>query len=253
VTRSPRSWLNAPRMEKLCYVLWQAPGRPGDATRDQLLGDVAPRLLAAGAVRLTVDVHDAHADFPPPLPAPPDETPIVALVSAWVGCHDFRAPLEEALAGTGCRVAGYLVTESLYTDYGDSPHGPPRDWPDGARSPGPLLVTFMEKPERLDDDAWYAHWYGRQSPMSAAIQPRTRYVRNAVARRLAPDAPPWRGIVEEAWPSIEHVLDPMRFYDGRGDQRRVQEHLAAMLSSVSAFLDLDRLRVVPMSEYLVRS
>lgn len=240
-------------MEKLVYLLWARPGQDGDGLRETLLREAAPRLLALGAHTLTVNVADSEAAVALPVPAPAGEPQVAAEVSLFVDCHDRRAPIEAALAAAAGRLAGYLVSEALYRDYGGNRFSPPRDWPDGARSPGPLLVTFMEKPERLDDDAWYAHWYGRQSPMSAAIQPRTRYVRNAVARRLAPDAPPWRGIVEEAWPSIEHVLDPMRFYDGRGDQRRVQEHLAAMLSSVSAFLDLDRLRVVPMSEYLVRS
>ena len=37
------------------------------------------------------------------------------------------------LAEDGIRRAGYLVTESLYRDYGDNEHAPPRDWPDSTR------------------------------------------------------------------------------------------------------------------------
>ena len=33
-------------------------------------------------------------------------------------------------------------------------------------------------------------------------------------------APPVAGIVEEAWPSLEHVTDPMLFYCADGDPER---------------------------------
>ena len=72
------------------------------------------------------------------------------------------------------------------------------------------------KPERLSADEWYTHWYGTQTPMSTEIQPRIRYVRNAVARPLTPGAPAYQGIVEEAWPSAEHIVDPMLFFNGFG-------------------------------------
>ena len=38
-------------MEKLVYLLWAAPGEAGDALRDRLLGEAAPRLLELGALR----------------------------------------------------------------------------------------------------------------------------------------------------------------------------------------------------------
>ena len=81
------------------------------------------------------------------------------------------------------RRAGYLVTESLYRDYGDNEHAPPRDWPDGERSPGIVMLTIFDKPAGMDDETFYGHWYGHQSPMSEWMQPRCRYVRNAVVAR----------------------------------------------------------------------
>ena len=57
-------------------------------------------------------------------------------------------------------------------------------------------------------------WHSRISPITESIQPRCRYVRNAVFRAITEGAPPFRGIVEEAWPSLEHVTDPMLFYCG---------------------------------------
>jgi hypothetical protein len=145
------------------------------------------------------------------------------------------------------------VSEALYRDYGGNEFAAPRDWPDGERSPGVLMLTLLERPERLDRESWLAHWHGVQSPVSEAIQPRARYVRNEVIRPLDADAPRWEGIVEECWPSAGHVTDPMKFYLADGSKAKLREHVARMLESVTAFLDLPRIRSVPMSEYLVQT
>jgi hypothetical protein len=240
-------------LEKLVYLLWPRPEHDGDALRETLLREVAPRLLAAGARTLTVNVADAEAAVQLPVPAPAGETLPAAEVTLFVDCHDRRAPIEEALARVSSRLAGYLVSEALYRDYGGNRFSPPRDWPDGQRSPGLLMVTLLERPARLEHGAWIAHWHGVQSPVSEEIQPRTRYVRNEVIRPLTAGAPPFEGIVEEAWPSKRHVTDPMLFYLGEGSTERMRAHVGRMLESVRGFLDLDRIRAVAMSEYLVRS
>ena len=54
------------------------------------------------------------------------------------------------------------------------------------------------------------------------LQPRTRYVRNEVRRAVTPGAPEVHGIVEEGWPSAEHVADPMLFFNAEGDKARLQ-------------------------------
>jgi hypothetical protein len=240
-------------MEKLVYLLWGRPGEDGDALREALLREAAPRLLALGAHTLTVNVADAEAAVPLPVAAPAGEPQVAAEVSMFVDCHDRRAPFEAVLAEGSGRLAGYLVSEALYRDYGGNRFAPPRDWPDGRRSPGVLMLTLLERPARLEREAWVAHWHGVQSPVSEAIQPRARYVRNEVIRALTPGAPPFEGIVEECWPSKRHVTDPMLFYLGEGSEARLREHVRRMLESVRAFLDLDRIRSVAMSEYLVRS
>jgi hypothetical protein len=57
--------------------------------------------------------------------------------------------------------------------------------------------------------------------------------------------------VEEAWPSAAHVADPMLFFNADGDPDRLARHVNAMLQSVTACLDLARLRSSTMSEYLI--
>ena len=242
-------------MEKLVYLLW---GRPdpaaGDQLREQLLREVAPALLGLGANALTVNVHDSRAaEAPSPVPAPDGEAAHVAQVSVWVDSYDRRGAMEPALATTGLQVSGYLVTESLYDDYGTTVHASPRWWPDGEPSPGVLTVALIHQPDGLEYDEWIKRWHGTQSPVSAELQPRTRYVRNEVVRALSPDAPTVDGVVEEGWPSAQHVADPMLFFNADGDPQRRDEHVGQMMESVQACLDLTRLRSTTMTEHFVKS
>ncbi len=240
-------------VEKLIYLLWGRDGRSPDGLRDNLLAACAPRLIGLGADQLSMNFNDSDAAVPAPVELPAGEQPLVAAVSLWLECLDDREPHQAVLEALGHPMAGYLVTESLYTDYGDNRHGERRSWADGERSPGVLTVTLLEKPERLRTDEWIAHWHGVQSPVSEEIQPRMRYVRNAVARAITEDAPSIRGIVDEAWPSAEHVRDPMLFYCADGSREKLKVNVARLLESVTAFLDMDRIRSFTMSEYLLKS
>ena len=242
-------------MEKMIYLLWgRTDPAGGDVLRDQLLREVAPAVLGVGVRALTVNVHDTSASqAPSPAPAPPGEPTHVAQVSVWVDSYDRRGAIEAALATTGLPVSGYLVTESLYDDYGTTVHAAPRWWADGEPSPGVLTVALIHQPADLDYDEWIARWHGTQSPLSADLQPRTRYVRNEVVRAVTPDAPDVDGIVEEGWPSAAHVADPMLFFNADGDARRCNENIAAMMASAERCLDLTRLRSTTMTEHFVRS
>ncbi|HXW33390.1 MAG TPA: hypothetical protein VEJ87_02350 [Acidimicrobiales bacterium] len=239
-------------MEKLIYLLWgEGDAESGDLLRSQLLTEVAPELARQGVYGVGINVHDSEAaKAPPPVPIPTGELPHVAEVSLWVDCYDRRAELEKCLSGIGARMAGYLVVESLYDDYGTTKYSSPRDWPDGERSPGVLTVALIHKPANLPYEVWIRRWHGTQSPLSAELQPRTRYVRNEVVRPVTANAPEVDGIVEEAWPSAEHVSDPMLFYNA-SDSRQLNDHIERMLESVNACLDLGRLRSNTMSEFLI--
>lgn len=237
------------------YVVW-GDGSPaaGAELRDRLLAETAPRLFAAGARALTVDVHDEEAaQAPPPMPTPEGEEPLAALVSVWIDAYDRRAPFERALAELSRRFAGYLVVESVYDDYGTTEYAGPRDWPDGERSPGVLTVALIHRPAGLGYAEWIEAWHGTQSPLSAELQPRTRYVRNEVVRAVTDDAPEVHGIVEEAWASAETVADPMLFFNSGGDPAVMQANVEKMLGSVNACLDLGRFRTATMSEFFVRT
>ena len=145
------------------------------------------------------------------------------------------------------------MTESLYRDYGDNEHAPPRDWPDGSAHPASSRSRVFDKPAGVDDETFYGHWYGHQSPMSEWMQPRARYVRNAVVRALTPGAPRYRAIVEEAWPTVEHRHRPARRSSARPTPSELGERIRIMLDSTKLLYDPDTMRNYTLSEYILKT
>jgi hypothetical protein len=239
-------------MEKLVYLLWDRPSVDPIALQKRFLDEIAPALLALNPYALQMDLDDEHAQMPSMVPVPGDELPVRACVSVWVDAHDHRAAYEELLRPAAVRIGGYLVTESLYRDYGGNRHAGPRDWPDGERSPGIITLTVFDKPVGMDDETFYGHWYGHQSPMSEDMQPRTRYVRNAVVRAVTPGAPRYRAIVEESWPSIDHVTNLHTFF-GAASNDELGENIRVMLDSTKLLYDPATMRNYPLSEYILKS
>ncbi|MDH3200829.1 MAG: hypothetical protein OEM15_08050 [Myxococcales bacterium] len=239
-------------MNKLIYLLW--PCRPMEraARRTTLLDRCAPALLDSGVRYLTMNIDDDFAKVPSPTPTTKLTNPFVAEVSVWIDQMGTASRVESILLDAGFDLAGYRVTEHLYTDYGGNQHSSPRDWPDGQRSPGIVSVTPLERPKRIAKDEWMRHWFRRQGPMSEAMQPRSRYVRNVVLDVLTPDAVPYEGIVEESWPSAEHMTDPMRFYGARS-RLELLKNMAIMMHSVATFLPIWKITSVTTSEYFIRT
>jgi hypothetical protein len=239
-------------VEKLVYLVWDRPSRDADAVRSQFLDDVAPRLLDLGARGLEMHLDDSDAQVATMVPVPDDELPVRAAVSVWVDNHDAHREYESVLADAGIRRAGYLVTESLYRDYGGNEHAAPREWADGERSPGIVMLTIFDKPPGMDDDTFYGHWYTHQSPMSEWMQPRCRYVRNAVVRALTPGAPRYKAIVAEAWPRAELLTDLPAFF-GSPDGSDLGERIRIMLDSTKLLYDPATMRTYTLSEYILKS
>jgi len=225
---------------------------PPKQRRELLLDRCAPALIDAGVCFLTMNIDDELAAVPSPTPTTKRTNPFSAEVSVWLNELGAHEAVETILRDAGFDVAGYRVVEHLFTDYGGNRHASPRDWPDGERSPGIVTVTPLERPRRIARDAWMRHWFLRQGPMSEAMQPRSRYVRNVVLDAITPNATPYAGIVEESWPSPKHVTDPMLFYGAR-NRLELVKNMAIMLQSVVAFLPIWKITSVTMSEYFVRS
>ena len=232
-------------MEKLCYVLWKPAAVTGDAFRDAMLGEVAPPLLAGGVRGLSLLTADAEAESVARARMTRMDEPIAGMLSVWLDSVDDRSSIETALAPHVRRLAGYLVTESVPLRNTTHPA------PTGSRTPGITMLALLEKPERLGMTDWLALWHDQHSPLAIEIQCTFRYVRNVVARALTPEAPPWLGLVEEAFPDGA-VTDLERWYDAVGDPAKLRERIGQMVASVQRFLDLDRVETHPLSERVLR-
>ena len=239
-------------MVKLIYILWATKGQSKQRTRDLLLNEVQQRLYDSGVNKLTMYIDDEHSTVRSPAPKLYRGPAISAEISLWVEELTKHHEIEKILEPYGFRIAGYLVDESIYTEYGGNRHFRQRDWPDGERSPVVMAVTLMERPHRLSHDEWIRRWHGTQSPISEAMQPRARYIRNVVLQAVTPDAPPFEGIVEEAWPSARHITNPFLFYGAR-NIFQLAWNMYRMFRSVSAFLNFTKIRTSTMSEYILRS
>jgi hypothetical protein len=230
-------------MEKVLYVLNAREGTPGDRMREQLLDDVAPRLLAAGAHRVQINVMDSGVDGAAGSRLRSGTGPCPdAMVSVWVDSANrpLRASYDEALREVDAGVIAYLVTESA----------PLAGDPVDGRRPGYTQVSFLQRPERLDEPSWMAHWHDHHTEVALDTQATSRYIQNLVVRPLTPGAPPCTAVVEECFPA-EAMTDQSVFFDAAGDDARRKANADALMSSVMAFLDFDLIDVVPTSEYTV--
>lgn len=228
-------------MPKFAWVLWAGTeGSPRELGRRLL--DAAPRLVELAPGRLAVNVADVEADTGSAMPLARGGG-IAGLVTADFaepGGRAARCALQDVLAGLGGRLAGWRVTESVPLAYVD------RDWPDGTASPGVKLLTLFDKPGGLSDAEFFAEWHGVHTPLSLEIHPLWCYVRNVVEEALGPDAPPFRGLVEEQFRALADLLDPKRLYGSRENARRVAEH-------VPRFIDLRTLETALLTEHILRS
>lgn len=239
-------------MTKLIYLLWPLQPMAPAERRRILLDDCAPKLLALRIDGLQMNIADDLATTPSPSPKPLFKKIFVAQVNIWVENIETRASIEQVLRTAGFTVAGYHVDEWLYSDYGDNPHAARRSWPDGERSTGILAVTLLHRPKGIPKEEWMRRWFGWQSPMSEWMQPRSRYVRNLVEAPLTPGAPGCEGIVEEGWPSGEHVTNKLLFFGARNHLHLIV-NMAIMLRSVTRMLRLWNIMTVMMSEYFIKT
>ena len=232
-------------MEKVLYLLTTGEGASGDRLREQLVDDVAPRLLAAGAHQVQVNVMDSGVEAAAGSRLSSGTGPCPdAMVSLWVDSANapLRAAYDEVLREVDADLVAYLVTESAPLP------GKPVD----GRRPGYTQVSFLQRPERLDERSWMDHWHNHHTQVAIDTQATSRYVQNLVVRPLTPGAPPCTAVVEESFPE-EAMTDQSVFFDAVGDDARRKANADALMASVMAFLDFDLIDVVPTSEYTVRA
>jgi hypothetical protein len=234
-------------MQKLLYAYWSGSQRP-DATRQRFLTEIAPRLRELGVERLQFNATDLgdlsgaleHLKLSTMSPKPD------GIVSFWLSSTWRREPAERLLAETFTRIAGFAVAESTVLQ--NDVHRPDAS----GRTYGFSQVSFLHVPPRLSPDEWRDRWLNRHSRIAVETQSNFRYVQNFVAYPLTPDAPPWKGIVEESFPP-EALRNLRVFYDAENDEEKFQHNFQAMMQSCAAFIDADGIDVLATSEYQLHS
>jgi hypothetical protein len=231
-------------VEKLVYLLWKPEAAEADAFRDRLLQTTAPALLAAGALRLQVNVADSAVAPAAPMRLGNTRPLPDALVTLFLHTHLDRKPAEKALAAAAPRIAGFLVLESE-----PIPNVKQRAR-DGERTPGYSQLALIQRPPRLDAEHWLQIWQGTHTAVAKETQSTFRYVQNRVVQPLTHGAPRFDAIVEECFPAAA-MTSQHAFYDAVGDDAKLDANRKRMLESSGRFIDFDRIDVVPMSEYVI--
>jgi hypothetical protein len=234
-------------MEKLIYPLWKPDTQTGDDFRDALLatGSALEGESTLRAARLAVADGDVAAGEHRRMAAThplPD-----AVLSLWVDRADGRGPLEALFAPAVQRFHCYLVTEAEPLVNTRHPAAP------GERVHGMCHVVFLQRPPRLSEAQWLDIWLGRHTPVAIETQSTFGYRQNVIVRGLSYAAPPVHAMIEENFPP-EAMTSDFAFYGvEEGDQEGLARHSGAMMESVARFIDFDRIDVIPMSEYLLKS
>jgi hypothetical protein len=234
-------------MEKLVYGLWRRPDQDIDPIRKALLDDVAPALLDAGVDGLRINVEEPEGKILR-VGANPDGALLAATVSIWLDSYDNRGPHEAAIERAGAQTFGWIVSESVARGYGEH-----RTWPDGERSPGLSITTFFDKKEGIADEDFYRIWHGEHTPLSFDIHPIWLYVRNQALRPITPGAPSVRGIVYEAVPTDEDMLDFVRFFGCADDPSKLGEQIQRVDDHMNTFGNTATLQCTPMREWIFKT
>lgn len=243
-------------MKKMTYLLWPDRSYTPRQRQETLINECSPAILQMDVNVLTMNIDDEHSQVKSPAPKWYRGPAVVATVSVKI--TDSTESLEkfdnihQLLTRAGFSVGAYEVDESVYKDYGDNEHFRKRDWEDGKRTPSVVMaITLLTRPKKFPHAEWIRRWHGKMSPGSEVIQPRARYVRNVVLS-AAHASPAFDGIVEEAWPSADHISDPYKFYLANNPFQLLW-HILKMMQLVTQFHQLHKIRTVTMSEYFLKT
>jgi len=229
-------------MEKLMDPLWKLPEDSAAGLRARLLGPVASALRAAGARHVRISVVDEDVAPAAPLRQVNSRPAMDAMLSLWLDTSVWRERFESQFRDHVSRYAGYLVCESEPIRHAD------RMPTDGGRVEGMCQVVLLQKPPRLSREDWLAIWQGSHTQVAIDTQDTFGYRQNVVLRALTYAAPHYDSIVEENFPAAA-MTSQNAFYDALGDDAKCAANLKAMIDSCKRFIDMDRIDVVPTSEY----
>ncbi|MGB5812936.1 MAG: hypothetical protein WBG86_20555 [Polyangiales bacterium] len=223
---------------KWIYVL-RSEGENHRAFRDRMRGEVSGQLLALNPTKLSLTVTEA----PPPKFAlfPFKREPV-----ATFAIHDEQSDpsrFTEVLVRAGGALSGYEVEESFPVEY-------EKTWGDGEATPTPILLTVLHKKPGISFEEYIERWHGGHTPLSLQIHPLWYYQRNVISQPITEGADACDGIVLEACPTKQDLLNPVRFFGGALE---MVPNMLRVASDIKGFLDMKRVETFYCTEYLLRS
>jgi EthD domain len=224
------------------YPVWKLAADGPEPFRQRLLGPVASGLRDAGARHVRISVVDADVAPAAALRIQNTCPGFDALISLWVDTAVWRERYEAVFREQVARYHGYLVCESAPIPHDGCMRG------DGSRVEGMCQVVFLQKPPRLSYEEWIGLWQGSHTQVAIDTQSTFGYRQNVIVRALSYAAPAYSAIVEENFPAAA-MSSQHAFYDAVGDDARYKANMQAMMQSCARFIDMDRIDVVPTSEY----
>lgn len=201
--------------------------------------EVAPKLLSLGPEKLALTLTEA----PPPKLA---LFPFKASTVATFAIHDAQdepSRFTEVLSANGDTVSGYEVEESFPVTYDKS-------WADGEATPTPILLTVLHKKQGITFDEYIKRWHGGHTPLSLEIHPLWYYQRNVIREPITEGADACDGIVFEACPTKNDLLNPLRFFGGAF---MMLPNMIRVANDIKGFLDMKKVETFYCTEYLLRS
>ncbi len=227
-------------MTKYQFLIRDTAGRGSQAFRTCIFDEWLPAALALNPAGLKIGITDIPLPKLTVLPLRKDN---LALISIWLNDKSLPEAWAKTFSGAGLLVHGYRIEESTPVAYD-------RTWPDGAQSPGVVLLTLLKKNSKLSHAEFMHEWHGRHTPKAMRIHPFWNYIRNVITEPVMPHSPAFQGIVEEHFRSREDCLNPVRMFGGA--LRFIPNMLEVGLHA-RYFLDLKTTENYLISETHIRS
>jgi hypothetical protein len=91
-------------------------------------------------------------------------------------------------------------------------------------------------------------WFGEHTPLSFRIHPFLEYTRNRVTAYMNDFTQPFEGIVEERFPDMDHLLNPVKMFGGFPV---FLLNMVRVLRHVNTFLDMETIENYLLREYIL--
>ena len=237
----PESLRNLETSTHYMFILWRPAAQPFETFRTAFFNDIAPKLLERSPQRLAVWMAAPEIKSMTLINRPRKDGAIVsAIVSATVESPDAANDFAGILKSGVVFVAGYEVKRAIPLDY-------QRTWPDGEPSPGVVQVTFLRQKAGMTPEAFRNYWFCSHTPYALKIHPLFRYERNEVVKPITADAPDFNGIVGLYLREVKDMTKLNRFFGGN-----ILVNAPRIGIDVNKFIDMKRVEVTAMTEYILK-